>query len=360
MAPSGDPLAFNALSACGVGTRDDLHCWGLLDPPDNDLPAARWQLTPERLTTAPPLRVVSAGAGPFFGCGLSPAGAAYCWGTNSRGQVGDATRAFRRTPTAVAGQLTFRQIAVGVSHACALTPDGAAYCWGSNGYGELGNPSVIGDSPVPVTAAAGARFLDISAGRYFSCGLTVDERISCWGDDTYQALGNGDAPGGPVALPVASTARFRQVSAGSFHTCALDTGGRAYCWGRDEFGVAGVGAPGRLADTPHPVADELTFTRISSGSDFACAISPTGQAYCWGAGGVGQLGDGRSESTPKASAVAGALRFRRVVAGASIAVGIAADGVAYGWGDNSAGRLGDGTRVSRPSPTRVAAPLAFR
>lgn len=260
----------------------------------------------------------------------------------------------------MAGRQTFRQVAAGTSHACALTLDGTAYCWGSNGHGELGNPSVTGHSTVPVTAAAGLRFLDISAGRHFTCAVTLDALIACWGDDTYQALGNGDAPGGPVARSVTSTARFRQVSAGPFHACALDLQGRAHCWGRDEFGVAGTGAPGRLADTPLPVAGELTFTRISSGSDFACAIAPAGQAYCWGAGGSGQLGDGRSVSTPTARAVAGALRFRRVVAGASIAAGIAEDGAAYGWGDNSAGRLGDGTRVSTPTPTRMAAVLDFR
>jgi len=358
--PAGHPIAMHAYSACGVGASDELYCWGLLDPPGNDLPPTRWRLSPERLAPAPRLRVVSASAGPPFVCGLTARGEAYCWGTNSSGQVGDSTYAFRATPTAVAGRITFREITVGATHACALARDGSAYCWGSNGFGELGNPSVETHSPAPVTAVAGMRFASISAGRYFTCGIWHDGVAACWGDDTFQALGNGDQPGGPVARPVGSTARFRMVSAGAFHACALDIDGRAYCWGRDEFGVAGVGESGRLARVPERVARDLTFTQLSSGTDYACGLVSSGQAYCWGSGGGGQLGDGAATSTPGPVAVAGGLRLRRIVAGGAITVGIGHDGVAYGWGNNLGGLLGDGTRESKLTPARVASPLLFR
>jgi len=63
-------------------------------------------------------------------CGLSTSGAAYCWGKNDRGQLGDGTTTRRLVPTPVAGGLRFKSLAVGTGHACAVAVSGIAYCWG--------------------------------------------------------------------------------------------------------------------------------------------------------------------------------------------------------------------------------------
>jgi alpha-tubulin suppressor-like RCC1 family protein len=63
-------------------------------------------------------------------------GAAYCWGHNATGQVGNpATAANFAVPVAVTAAPTL--IATGASHACLLR-NGKAWCWGDNTYGELG------------------------------------------------------------------------------------------------------------------------------------------------------------------------------------------------------------------------------
>jgi len=71
-------------------------------------------------------------------CGLTTGGAAYCWGRNNYGQVGDGTDSTRTNPEAVSGGLVFQAISAGEAHTCGLTAGGAAYCWGDNGAGELG------------------------------------------------------------------------------------------------------------------------------------------------------------------------------------------------------------------------------
>ena len=74
-------------------------------------------------------------------CGLTKTGAAYCWGSNYYGELGDGSWINSSTPLAVGGGLTFASVSAGSGHSCGLTTTGGAYCWGENSGGELGNGS---------------------------------------------------------------------------------------------------------------------------------------------------------------------------------------------------------------------------
>ena len=69
-------------------------------------------------------------------CGVVTSGAAYCWGDNSLGQLGNNSVTSTNTPIKVIGGLTFRSVSVGSGQyfACGLTTGGAAWCWGYNEY----------------------------------------------------------------------------------------------------------------------------------------------------------------------------------------------------------------------------------
>ena len=54
----------------------------------------------------------------------------------------------------------------------------------------------------------------------------------------------------------------------------------------------------------------VTLTQISAGSATACALGSTGAAYCWGAGGNGQLGN-NSTTAAQQTAVAVTTPARR-------------------------------------------------
>ena len=100
------------------------------------------------------LTQVSAGLGET--CALDRAGAAYCWGDNNDGELGNGSTTSSNSPVAVdtsgvlAGQ-SLTQITAGAFHACAADAAAANYCWGDNNQGDLGDGSVR-PSDVPVLA----------------------------------------------------------------------------------------------------------------------------------------------------------------------------------------------------------------
>src|SRR5467141_886670 len=69
--------------------------------------------------------------------------------------------------------LTFAAVSAGTYHTCGLTRAGAAYCWGGNANGQLGDGSTTGElKPVVVAAPAGVSYAVVSARFLHTCGVT--------------------------------------------------------------------------------------------------------------------------------------------------------------------------------------------
>jgi len=88
-------------------------------------------------------------AGHGHTCGLTTTGVVYCWGDNAalqlgRGPFSTGGGGTGGTPIPVSlgerpAGVSFTSVSVGNRHSCAVGSDGAAYCWGSNIFGALGN-----------------------------------------------------------------------------------------------------------------------------------------------------------------------------------------------------------------------------
>jgi alpha-tubulin suppressor-like RCC1 family protein len=80
---------------------------------------------------------------------------------------------------------------------------------------------------------------------------------------------------------------FASVSAGAGdvqrHTCGVTTAGEAYCWGWGWHGFLGNGSEDDKY-VPTLVSGGLTFASVSTGDRHTCGVTTEGQAYCWGYG----------------------------------------------------------------------------
>jgi alpha-tubulin suppressor-like RCC1 family protein len=95
-----------------------------------------------------------------FTCGLTVDGAAYCWGASRLGQLGTDVAVdicesggndfpCSSVPVPVAGGIDFISLATGNEFACGVARNGAAFCWGRNEFGQLGDGTTA-NSNVPV------------------------------------------------------------------------------------------------------------------------------------------------------------------------------------------------------------------
>lgn len=187
------------------------------------------------------LTIASVAANVYHTCVVTTGGVAHCWGRNGNGELGNGTTTDSNTPMTVAGGLSFSMVAGGgQDHTCGLTGAGAAYCWGYNGAGTLGD-GTYENSSVPVAVAGGHSFASLDAGGAHNCALTAAGTGYCWGFNLSGQTGDGTGNSTNVPTLISTGLSFINVNAGLQHTCAVATGGQGYCWGYNNDGELGDG-----------------------------------------------------------------------------------------------------------------------
>lgn len=299
---------------------------------------------------------IAVATGGDHSCAVDQAGAAYCWGRNSDGELGNGTLDDASVPTRVMGDHVFKSITAGDAHTCALADDGIVWCWGWNAYYQLGITKSV-NQRIPQQLETTARFSAISAGAHHTCGITLANDVMCWGYNRYGQNGNGITQTTVPAEQVAGSLKATRISTGRFHTCAIATGGVAQCWGRNDFGQLGIGTDAVFFATPINVRTQLRFTQIDAGATHTCGVA-AGVGYCWGSNEHGEIGDGApfkpglpGPTTPTPIGLLQAVRVISAGFGKTCAAETSNASLCWGW--NTYGQLGIGSTADKSFPHEV-------
>lgn len=297
----------------GDSTYIQLRCWGYNPYGAVGNGDSKDEFIPVFVSRGPSFKAFQAAFG--FTCGLSEINSAACWGDNSSGQLGNvgpfdtcSGTPCERAPTSVVVRtdkqpLAVRSLSGAESHSCAVTLDNAVYCWGTNTRGNLGNGGTD-SSPFAVRVASTVSFTAVSAGPYHTCALSSDGHVHCWGTNLFGELGRTQTTEVCDGLPCTRTPAvvpgnvvFRSISVRGRSSCAVSADSLVYCWGLDDHGQVGSATTTSCAGSPCVTAPALVtgLTKVrgvSVGDRHACAVATTGAAYCWGQNSDGRLGVG--------------------------------------------------------------------
>ncbi|MCB0972242.1 MAG: fibronectin type III domain-containing protein, partial [Acidimicrobiales bacterium] len=319
-----DAVAAGSGFTCALTATEAIACWG--ENANGEL--GNGSTTPSLIPTAATLtgsplsgaNITSLTTQHKHICARTSAGGAACWGANSNGQLGDGTQVERHVPTTVTTTGTpfagvgIKSISAGTFHTCGVANDGAAACWGSGSRGALGDGTttrkLVPTSPTLTgTPLDGVKVALLSASRYSTCAATVDGDLVCWGAGDDGQLANGGTADSLVPTAATTTgtpldgADVVDIDSGFDHHCARTSTGTAVCWGDGYVGYLGTGTtddalvatPVDVTDTP---LDGIVIKELAAGRSGACIASAAKQPYCWGTHSTTGSGSTVSAPTP--------------------------------------------------------------
>jgi alpha-tubulin suppressor-like RCC1 family protein len=193
----------------------------------------------------------------------------------------------------------------------------------------------------------------IATGYYHTCALKVDGKVYCWGYNDEGQIGSGTLNvifNTPVLVPLTNPSST--IATGSTHSCAVDFNGNAYCWGAGHYGQLGNGSRGAtvFSITPVPVTVQNGIKSLTAGAGHTCAIKTNNEVVCWGSNLAGQLGNGTNVDSTIAVAVTNLGTVTAISAGGAHTCALKTNGEIACWGENTSGQFGIGTTVNSNVP----------
>lgn len=261
---------------------------------------------------------------------------------------------------------TVTSVDVGWDHACALH-SGQVWCWGRNAYGQLGNRTTT-DNNGAVRAKKNnnnelANATTMATGGFHTCAVT-NGQVWCWGYNRWGQLGDRSVVNRNGAVRAAKNngnelTGVTAITAGSNHTCAI-TSGQVWCWGANGYGQLGNRSTTDRQAAVRAVKNDgsalTNVTAIAAGSYHTCALT-NGRVWCWGSNASGQLGNNTlvgalGATQVKVAGGAALTGATQVGAGGSTSCAVVSGG-ARCWGNNQYGQVGDRTTANKIVATPV-------
>jgi alpha-tubulin suppressor-like RCC1 family protein len=312
-------------------------------------------------------------------------GSVLAWGSNSSGQLGDGEspteKPYSQVPVRVSEVDEASAVAGGGSFSLALLKSGEVLAWGSNSSGQLGNASTATNSPVPVfvKGLSGEVVLGekqevtaIAAGGAFAMALLKSGKVVTWGSNSSGQLGDGSTPelqpssnvpvevhcvaGEKAPCSGGRLSEVRALAGGGEFGLALLKDGTARAWGANGAGQLGNGTKTSTNDLPVEVTGLSEATSLAAGEAFAYALRGNGTVSAWGENKYGQFGNGgHGEEATTPVEIPGLSEVTAIATGYRFSLDQLANGTVKGAGENEKGQLGNGTSGGIvPTPVEVS------
>jgi alpha-tubulin suppressor-like RCC1 family protein len=285
------------LMTCAIKTDGTLWCWGDNSNGSLGVGDTTDRLNPTQVGTDTNWADISSAEYDHidtedFTCATKTNGTAWCWGENTRGQLGDGTTTQRTSPVQVGTDTDWAVIDAGGSHTCGVKTGGTLWCWGRDAKGQLGQGGAIPgtNSSSPIQVGTDTDWATVSAGGEHVCALKTDNTYWCWGEGGGGRLGTGSTADSSIVTQVGTDTDWAKISAGDAHTCGLKTGGTIWCNGiNDDIGPLGL----RSGTSPSVPTQEYTaatdWAEVSASKaetnnnyNHTCAVKTNGELWCWG------------------------------------------------------------------------------
>ena len=322
------------------------------------------------------MTTLSIAAGDDNALALRSDGTVWCWGTNQY-VAGFSASTF---PVRVSSLSNVTAISSGEAHFLAVT-NGAAWGWGANESGELGN-GTLNDGIVPVRMGTITNAIAVAGGSWHSMILLSNGQVMACGANRNGPLGNGTTNSSLVPVYVSTLTNVIRIVAGNDHAAALTASGDVWCWGRGKSGEIGNGALTNVL-SPVKALNLSNIVDLASGTFYNLALKADGTVWAWGGNDEGQLGLGHTnnvsiptrifslnnvqtigagytasfatltngqtmawgfqngtKTTP--IALAEAPPFKEMVSGYGVRLGLAYNGSVWAWGADDLGNFGNG------------------
>jgi alpha-tubulin suppressor-like RCC1 family protein len=257
-------------------------------------------------------------------------------------------------------RIEFASVSAGNWYTCAVSVEREVYCWGRGKKGQLGHGG-LEDRHWPTRVALPFRAVSLEAGQQTTCAVTNVSLLFCWGNPYTSSRSpyRGDSL---ITRPTAVLGGrdLPRAAVGSGRMCGVDRANFLWCLG----GRSTLrGSTFWVEPDPGLWLADPDMAQLSLGPYHDCYIDRTGAAYCEGGNFFGQIGNGTasdSDSTEWSPVpVTGGLAFSHVSTGSYHTCGLA-DARAYCWGYNVEGQLGiDRSDDWRTEPVPLAGDLRF-
>jgi len=285
----------------------------------------------------------------------------YAWGGNTNGVLGDNTVASKSSPTSVVGGRSYRTLSIGSNHVVAIEGGtGNAYAWGLNTTGQLGDNTVQPRSS-PTSVLGGRSYSQVQA----AAGVTVaiqgnTGNAYAWGSNTVGQVGDNSILNRSSPTSVVGARSFKQIAGNNSSFVALEgSTGNAYSWGDNSGAVLGDNSIANRS-SPTSVVGGRSYSNVAvyfNGSNFYALDGSNGAAYAWGNNAQGQIGDNSVATRSSPTSVLGGRSYSLIANPSAMtiqaAMALDSSGNAYVWGMGTSGQLGNGNVVNASSPVAV-------